>query len=249
MEEKYCLRKLNGKDIFKILDENRDKIDEYFWTYYENFTSEILEEYISDLCNFIKPFGNMLSIGCGHGLNEVYIHDMCRDVKNIKGIDVKESKIKSMNKIIDLLGLENIDGSQANGMNMDFPDKSFDTVIIIECLSHVDDISQVLKEAARVLKKGGAVLVIDFNNGANPRIWFRSWKQRRFEDVEENIVNPYNIRNELLKIGYKDIIMEPYRHYRSFGYLKKMLNSKDVLLPPRWYLFVSKGFMLKGVKL
>ncbi|UCE74900.1 MAG: class I SAM-dependent methyltransferase [Methanomassiliicoccales archaeon] len=248
MEKKYKLNVLEGKDIFDIIRNNRNLIDEYFWEYYENFTTKRLRTYVEDICDFFNPSGNVLSIGCGHGLNEILMSDMCQEVINIKGIDLVEFKIKSMNEIIDLLGLENVVGIHADGMKMDFSDEFFDTIIIIESLSHADNQHQMLKEAARVLKKKGAVFVLDFNNGANPRIWIRSWKQRHFEETIENIVNPYFIRNRLLKMGFKDIVIEPYRHGRSFGHLRRMMLSKNMELPSKLYLFVSKGFMLKGRK-
>lgn len=206
MEETYKLNKLKGKDIFNIIDKNKEKIDNYFWKYYENFTTDKMIPNVKNICEFLNPYGKLLSIGCGHGLIEICISDMCKEVENIKGIDLIESKINSMNEIIKLFGLENVKGVHANGMKMDFPDNSFDTVLIIESLSHADDQEKVLKEAARVLKKNGSIFVLDFNNGANPRIWFRSWKQRHFEDTIENVVNPYFVKNRLLKMDLKTLL-------------------------------------------
>lgn len=248
MERNYRLHLLEGIDIFNEIDKNNGKIGDYFWDYYENITTEWVIEHAKNICDFFNPYGNMLSIGCGHGLNEMYISDMCQEISNIKGIDLNEFKIKTMNQILKLLGMKNIIGIHANGMKMDFPDQSFDTIIIIESLSHADDQEKVLKEAARVLKKRGSIFVLDFNNGANPRIWIRSWKQRHFEDTVENIVNPYHVKNFLENYGLHDIIIKPHRHFRSFDFLKRMLLSKNVKLSPKLYLFVSKGFMLKGRK-
>jgi ubiquinone/menaquinone biosynthesis C-methylase UbiE len=244
----YELNKLKGKDIFSIIDENKDKIDDYFWKYYENFTTEKMIPNVKNICEFFNPYGKLLSIGCGHGLIEMYISDMCKDIENVKGIDIIESKINSMNEIINLFDLKNVIGIHGNGMSIEFPDQSFDTVLIIESLSHADDQERVLKEAVRVLKKGGSIFVLDFNNGANPRIWIRSWKQRHFEDTIENVVNPYFVKNRLLDMDFKDIIITSYRFSRSFGYLKERFDSKNVNLPSKFYIFVSNGFMLKAVK-
>lgn len=248
MKRDYRLHLLEGIDIFNKIKRNNGEIGDYFWDYYENITTEWIVNHVTNICDFINPIGEVLSIGCGHGLNEIYISDMCEDATSIKGIDLIEFKIKTMNQILKLFGMKNIIGIHANGMKMDFPDNSFDTVIIIESLSHADDQEKVLKEAARVLKKNGSIFVLDFNNGANPRIWFRSWKQRHFEDTIENIVNPYHVKNFLGNYGIRNITIEPYRHFRSFDFLKRVLLSKKVKLPPNLYLFVSKGFMLKGRK-
>lgn len=248
MKSSYNLNKLKGKDIFEIMNEHKAEIDDYFWKYYENVTTKKMEEYIRVVLNYVNLSGKVLSIGCGHGLNEIVMVDMCDDIESILGIDIVEFKINSMNEIIDILSCENIEGIVGDGMKLDFPSESFDCVVIIESLSHVDDQHQVLKEAVRVLKRDGTIFLMDFNNGANIRIWFRSWKLKKFEDTIENIVNPYFVKNRLADMGFSDIIIKPYRHYRSFGYLRSMFLSRGVELPPIFYLLVSKGFMLKGKK-
>ena len=248
MEETYKLNNLEGKDIFNIINKNKELIDDYFWKYYKNITTDWIITHTKNICEFFNPYGDLLSIGCAYGLNEMYLCDMSKDITSVTGIDIIEFKIQTMNRILKLLGKENIIGILANGMKMDFPDQSFDTIIIIESLSHADVQDKVLKEAARVLKKNGSIFVLDFNNGANPRVWIRSWKQKHFEDIIENVVNPYYVRNRVLKLGFKDIVIKPYGHYRSFDYLKNMLQSKRMNLPSKFYLFVSKGFMLKGRK-
>jgi ubiquinone/menaquinone biosynthesis C-methylase UbiE len=245
MKERYELNQLRGKDVFAILNQHKDSIDEYFWKYYENYTIKKFEEYIRDICCFTKPKGKVISIGCGHGLNEVFMADMCNDIEEIHGLDIVQEKIISMNKIIDILNLKNIESIVGNAIKIRFPNEKFDTVIIIESLSHINDQNQVLKEAVRVLQKGGLIFILDFNNGANPRILYKCWKENRKKGIDERPVNPYFIRSRLKDLGIGDIIIKPYLYTPLFDKLGIKLIFKDVT----WFhLLWTRGFMLKGKK-
>ncbi|MEM0338012.1 MAG: class I SAM-dependent methyltransferase [Candidatus Caldarchaeum sp.] len=54
--------------------------------------------------------------------------------------------------------------------NMPYPSDFFDMVLSNEAISHYNDVDGFLREAARVLKRGGTLIIADGNNGANPRI-------------------------------------------------------------------------------
>lgn len=249
MNDLYELNTLKGIDIFAILREHKDSIDDYFWQYYKNMTSELIEEYVRDICYFSKPSGNLLSIGCGHGINEILIADMCKEVETIFGLDIIDVKIRSMNEIINILNFKNIKGVLGDGTKVGFPNEYFDTVILIESLSHVNDQFQPLNEALRVLKKQGRIFVLDFNNGANPRILYRCWKENRLKGViDENPVNPYFIRNRLQNIGVNNIIIQPYRFSTFFNKLGGKLGTKAPYIPTWFQLLMTTGFMLKGEK-
>jgi SAM-dependent methyltransferase len=249
MKDEYHLNKLNDKDIFDILGKHKNAIDEYFWNYYKDSTTNSVKEYIGDICRFAKPSGKVLSIGCGHGINEIFMTDMCKDVETVTGMDIVDVKIASMNAIINILNFDSVSGLIGDGTNLDFSDESFDYLIIIESLSHVDDQYIALKEAIRVLKKGGGVFVLDFNNGANPRILYKCWKENRMKgEIDERPVNPFYVRNRLRELDVSNIIIKPYGFTPFFTSLRQKLfsNRKEI---PYWIgLLWTKGFMLKGEK-
>ena len=245
MREHYELNQLRGKDVFAILNKHKDIIDEYFWEYYKNYSTIKMEEYIRDICRYFKPEGKVISIGCGHGLNEIFMADMCIDIEEIFGLDIVQEKINTMNKIVDILGFKNVKGSVGNAMKIGFQNEYFDTVIIIESLSHVNDQNRVLKEAVRVLKKRGSIFVLDFNNGANPKILYKCWKEKYFKGVEENPVNPYYVRNRLRGFNIFDIAIIPYR---SSPFYDKLTKKLALSIPSRVNLLLTRGFMLKGKK-
>jgi ubiquinone/menaquinone biosynthesis C-methylase UbiE len=108
--------------------------------------------FVEDICEFYNIHSNLLSIGCGHGLNEIFMSEMCDNVKNILGIDLNKIRIGSMNKIKGILGIKDVVGIHDDGKALECQNETFGCVIIIEALSHVIDQYQVLKEAVRVLK-------------------------------------------------------------------------------------------------
>ncbi len=245
MIEHYELNQLRGKDVFAILDKHKDIIDDYFWNYYKNYSTIKMEEYIRDICRYVKPEGKVISIGCGHGLNEIFMADMCIDIEELFGLDIMPEKINTMNKLVDVLDFINVKGSVGNAMKIGFQNEYFDTVIIIETLSHVNDQNQVLKEAVRVLKKRGSIFVLDSNNGANPKILYKCWKEKYFKGVGENPVNPYYVKNRLRGLNIIDIAIIPYGSPPFYSKLRKKLL---ISIPSRVNLFLTKGFMLKGKK-
>lgn len=232
--------------MFDIVNRNKTKIDQYFWKYYENTTIQDLERFIHKMRDFNEPFGNILSVGCGHGLNEILIAEICNEVDSIKGIDLKDFKIKSMNVIVNLMSLKNVRGLVGDGEKLDFSSESFESVIIIESLSHVRNQVEVLEEAVRVMKKDGRIFVMDNNNGANPRILYKRWYENYLKgEIDENPVNPYFIKNRLSELGVTDIEIISY----NYGPFFRNFEKEFFLKMPFWFqLLFSVGFMLKGTK-
>ena len=57
----------------------------------------------------------------------------------------------------------------------DVPDASMDAVVLIESLSHIERGAGVLREAARMLRPGGRLVVCAWLAAENPSPWARRW--------------------------------------------------------------------------
>lgn len=69
-----------------------------------------------------------------------------------------------------------------------FPDGSFDTVALVACLNHIPDRRGVLREAARVLRPSGRLVLTMINpvlGGIGHRIWWYSEDKQREEQPGE----------------------------------------------------------------
>jgi ubiquinone/menaquinone biosynthesis C-methylase UbiE len=115
-----------------------------WYTHLNNYTS-------SNLINFaLNNSGkNILDIGCATG---EYCQKLNSHGFKCIGIDNNPKYIKKANES----GLE---AYVMDGTSLEFPDNSFDTIIIFEVLEHVKDPEGILKEAKRVARKNILVTV------------------------------------------------------------------------------------------
>lgn len=104
---------------------------------------------------------DILDLGCGEGTRLSLIESRG---KNLTGIDISETAIKKAKAKNPGLKFVN-----KNIEALPFPDKSFDLVYSAFVFEHLDKPEQVIKEAVRVLKPGGNLLIIAPNYGAPNR--------------------------------------------------------------------------------
>jgi SAM-dependent methyltransferase len=133
----------------------------------------VLRDSLSDL---IPPNSTVLDVGCGDGLISRLIMDRRPDVQ-LSGIDVM---VRSETRI---------SVSEFNGIEIPFPDKSFDAVMFVDVLHHTDDPLVLLREAKRVARK--FILIKDHRrNGllAGSTLRFMDW----IGNAHHGVALPYN---------------------------------------------------------
>lgn len=90
-----------------------------------------------------------------------------------------------------------------------FPDESFDTVSFVACLNHIPEREQTLREAFRVLRPGGRVVITMIGNligTVGHAIWWYSEDKHREVHPEEKMgMNPAAVRELLAKSGFSFI--------------------------------------------
>lgn len=94
----------------------------------------------------------VLEVGCGNGRISLLLASKADQLIAIDPDKLKIEEAKARG-----VGVEFYVGS---GENLDFPDNVFDVIIFTLSLHHQDS-EQALKEAKRVLKEGGTILVIE----------------------------------------------------------------------------------------
>lgn len=114
----------------------------------------------------LKEGNNVLEIGCGNGYYLSLLNRL--DIKlKLTGIDLDILALKDAAKFI---GDNKVKLVLGDGAKLPFKTAVFDRIVMSEVIEHVDDENAVLKEAKRVLKKGG-VLALTTCNINYPFFW------------------------------------------------------------------------------
>lgn len=111
------------------------------------------------IIKYLKPHinENVLDIGCGIGY---YSFELATKFNcQVDGIDIDADDIELANKIRDLTKCNNVNFKVQNVLELDFPDNTFDKIILSEVLEHIRNDRKALKDVCRVLKPHGYLII------------------------------------------------------------------------------------------
>ena len=106
-----------------------------------------------------RPFRSLLDLGTGTGrMLELFGPHIERGL----GIDMSLDMLAVARARLERAGLRHCSVRQGDIYDLPVPKDSFDVVIIHQVLHFLDDGARAIREAARVLRPGGRLLVVDF---------------------------------------------------------------------------------------
>lgn len=150
---------------YNVVWNARDNLSIHFGFYDENANSHAAavlntNRVMAEAVN-IQKGDSILDAGCGVGGAAFWLANE-REV-SVTGITPVGHQIGSCRAKAKELGLENRTSFiQADFLNMPFPDESFDVVWACESVCHATNKSEFYQEAARVLKKGGRLVMAEY---------------------------------------------------------------------------------------
>jgi ubiquinone/menaquinone biosynthesis C-methylase UbiE/uncharacterized protein YbaR (Trm112 family) len=95
----------------------------------------------------------VLDLGCGNGVSSAHIKG-----KLVVGMDLSERQMVRAKE-----RFKNKNFVVGDARKLPFKNNTFDLVVAINLLHHIDESNDVLKESYRVLRKGGKLLTVDPN--------------------------------------------------------------------------------------
>lgn len=105
----------------------------------------------------IEPAQNVLDIGCADGTFSKVIFDKSRASKFV-GMDVLPKSVSFAKRRF--AKSKKMSFRVADAHNLPFKDQSFDAVVCLEAMEHVEDPRRVISEMKRVLNDNGYIIVL-----------------------------------------------------------------------------------------
>ena len=169
---------------------------EKYWALAEKGSLDTEHPGMKLLFKVAKEKKNILDLGCGEGTRLGLIEG---DGKNLTGIDVSLTAIRKAGA-----KYKNINFVSGNIEKLPFPAASFDLVYSAFVFEHLDTPEVVIKEAVRVLKPGGNLLIIAPNYGA-PNRASPPFKESRTNKLLKGFINDFFLNNSK-SLGWKKVI-------------------------------------------
>ncbi len=140
----------------------------------------------------ITPGDRVLDAGCGTGGSAVWLADHLNC--DVTGISLNAKQVSRAKELAAANGVsDKAHFDQQDYLHTTFPDQSFDIIWAIESVCYANDKSEFVREAYRLLKKGGRLIIADFfkrdnlqgRDAAAVKRWANGWAINDYATSEE----------------------------------------------------------------
>ncbi|MEY2805987.1 MAG: ArsR/SmtB family transcription factor [Planctomycetia bacterium] len=141
----------------------------------------------------LAPRGRYVDLGVGDGLLTMMLAEVASEVV---AVDLSPQMLAQLRTRAAQKGIANIVALESDIARLALPDQSFDVAVLSQALHHCDDPLSALKEAQRVLVRGGRLLVLDLV--AHGESWVKEQLQHRHLGFGEG-----ELEHMLLEAGFE----------------------------------------------
>ena len=189
----------------------------------------VKEYFTSEVAKIFDKNDVVLDYGCGPGAFLAIASKYC---KSIIGVDISSSFVEQTNKTIMKYDLNNAKSKLIKSCNTGFENNTFDKIIMVDVIHHLESISDELKEIHRILKPEGKLIVFEPNK-LNPLMFIlhvidkneRGLLRVGSPSAYKKYLNPLF---DNINIKYSGLVIAPESKF--FIFITKILNSK-ILFP------------------
>lgn len=151
-----------------------------------------------------KPFRSLLDLGTGTGrMLELFGPEIERGL----GLDLSLDMLLLARDRLERAGLKNCSVRQGDLYDLPLGNDTFDVVILHQVLHFLDDGARAIREAARVLRPGGRLLVVDF--APHEQEFLREQFAHRRLGYAPETVTQWMIASGLEPVMHKSLKPEP----------------------------------------
>lgn len=151
------------------------------------------------LSTLLPPL-DVVDFGCGTGVLTV---EIARWARKVTAIDRSASALEQASARAERQGLSNVTFLEADLAKLPLATGKKDLVVISQSLHHVADPEGVLAEAARILKPGGRLVVLELMPHEE------TWVRERLGHAHLGLA-PDALQAQLAQAGFKSIQFTPY---------------------------------------
>jgi SAM-dependent methyltransferase len=148
-----------------------------------------------DQTGVVTPSSRVLEIGAGTG---ALVHELQGRGCHVQGVELRQDLIDEARRWFGPLPIQ-----LASGVELQFPDESFDVVMSFDVFEHIHDSDRHLRSVRRVLRTGGAYLIQTPNKWTNVVFETIRWRSfTRFREDHCSLHTLGELRNRLARLGF-----------------------------------------------